>query len=72
MMSLGIAMLMFALFIGAVQITPANYPAFLMSHRVAFIVFAILCFGGIFASLARGRSRGVATIDLPNSTGSKP
>ncbi|MGA2368706.1 MAG: MFS transporter [Dehalococcoidia bacterium] len=57
MLSLGIVMLMFALFIGQVQITPANYPLFLVSSRMAFIVFAILCFGGIFASLARGKSR---------------
>ncbi len=57
MLSLGIVMIMFALFIGQVQIAPQNYPAFLSSSRTAFIVFAILCFGGIFASLARGKSR---------------
>ena len=57
MLSLGIVMLMFALFIGQVQITPANYPLFLVSSKTAFIVFAVLCFAGIFASLARGKSR---------------
>jgi MFS family permease len=57
MLSLGIVMLMFALFIGQVQITPANYPLFLVSSRTAFIVFTVLCFAGIFASLARGKSR---------------
>jgi EmrB/QacA subfamily drug resistance transporter len=57
MLSLGIVMIMFALFIGQVQILPESYPAFLTSSRTAFVVFAILCFGGIFASLARGKSR---------------
>jgi hypothetical protein len=51
MLSLGIVMLMFALFIAQVQIMPANYPLFLVSSKTAFIVFAVLCFAGIFASL---------------------
>ena len=57
MLSLGIVMIMFALYIGQVQIVPANYPAFIQASRVAFIVCAVLCFGGIFASMARGKSR---------------
>lgn len=56
-LSLGIAMLLFALYIGGVQITPEYHPAFLNSVRVAFIIFAVLCFVGVFASLARGRVR---------------
>lgn len=67
MFSLGIVMLMFALFIGQVQIQPENYPAFLMSNRMAFIVFAVLCFGGIFASLARGKSSGAVPMESQNS-----
>jgi EmrB/QacA subfamily drug resistance transporter len=55
--SMGVAMLMFALYIGSVQITPDRYPAFQESMRVSFIIFAILCFAGIFASLARGKVR---------------
>ncbi len=55
--SMGVAMLMFALYIGRVQITPEHYPLFLESIKTAFIIFAILCFGGIFASLARGKIR---------------
>jgi len=54
--SLGMAMLLFALYIGRVQITPENYPAFLESMRMAFIIMAALCFAGIFASIARGRA----------------
>jgi EmrB/QacA subfamily drug resistance transporter len=57
MLSLGTVMIMFALHIGKAQITPEYYDAFLLSARLAFIVFAVLCFGGIFASLARGKSR---------------
>jgi len=56
-LSMGVAMLMFALYIGNVQITPDKYPAFQESMRASFIIFAILCFGGMFASLARGKVR---------------
>lgn len=55
MLSMGIAMLLFALYMGRVQIVPQYYPLFLKSAKVAFIVFASLCFLGIFASLARGK-----------------
>lgn len=57
MLSLGIAMLIFAVYIGRVKITPEHYPLFLKSARVAFGVFAVLCFAGIFSSLARGKVR---------------
>ena len=55
--SMGIAMLIFALFIGRVEITTEYYPSFLAGMKMAFVIFAALCFGGIFASLARGRLR---------------
>lgn len=55
--SMGVAMLMFSLYIGKVQITPEHYLLFLQSMKTSFIIFAILCFGGIFASLARGKIR---------------
>ena len=54
MMSMGIVMLIFAVIIGNVQITPEYYPMFLQSMRISFIVFAVLCVLGVFASLARG------------------
>jgi len=57
MLSMGIATLVFSLFIGKVQITPAIYPLFLNSIRVSFIVFFVLCCCGVFFSLARGRLR---------------
>jgi EmrB/QacA subfamily drug resistance transporter len=55
MLSMGIATLTFALYLGRVRIAAANPASFLQSLKVAFAIFAILCFCGIFASLARGR-----------------
>jgi MFS family permease len=55
MLSQGIATLLFALYIGHVEITPSLYPLFLDSARTAFTIFAALCVGGIFASLTRGK-----------------
>ena len=57
MMSMGIVMLIFAVTIGNVQITPDSYPAFLQSMHIAFLVFSLLCIVGVFASLARGKVR---------------
>jgi MFS family permease len=55
--SISVAMLIFSLYVGQVQITPERYHAFLAGVRVIFAVFVVLCFGGIFASLARGKTR---------------
>ena len=57
MISMGIATLLFAIFIGKVQITTVYHPVFLRSVKVAFTIFSALCFGGIFASLTRGKLR---------------
>jgi EmrB/QacA subfamily drug resistance transporter len=57
MLSMGIAMLMSAIYIGRVEITPEYYSSFVAGMKVAFIIFAALCFVGIFASLARGNSK---------------
>jgi MFS family permease len=57
MMSLGIATLLFALYIGREEITPQYYPQFLQSTHTAFIIFAALCVAGIFFSLIRGKAR---------------
>ena len=56
-LSLGIATLFIALYVGSVEITPAVSEEFLESFNLAFVAFAILCFVGIFASLARGKVR---------------
>lgn len=60
MLSLGITLLIISLFIGRVEISPVYYPAFLSAMRTAFTIFAVLSFGGIFASLARGNVHGAA------------
>lgn len=57
MLSMGIAMLISAIYVGRVEITPEYYSAFVAGMKVAFIIFAALCFVGIFASLARGKSK---------------
>ena len=57
MLSMGIATLIFALFIGKAQITPEYYPALIQSIKVALIVFSCLCAVGIYFSLYRGRLR---------------
>jgi EmrB/QacA subfamily drug resistance transporter len=54
MMSLGIVTVALSLFVGNAQITPDRYPAFLQAFRLVFTASGLLCFGGIFASLARG------------------
>jgi EmrB/QacA subfamily drug resistance transporter len=58
MFSMGMTLLLFALYIGRVQITPENYHLFLTSMKTAFAISAVLCFAGIFASIARGRTHG--------------
>ena len=60
MASMAIAMVIFAVFIGREQITPANYDQFLKSVRVAFIISSLLCTAGIFFSAFRGELRGDA------------
>jgi MFS family permease len=53
MLSMGLAMMVFALFIGSVQITPDRFPALLQSIRMVFIIGTALCFAGIFAARSR-------------------
>ena len=54
MFSLGIAMLLFSVFIGDAAIGPANALRFLMAARAACGIFSALCLVGVFASRARG------------------
>lgn len=55
MLSMGIVMILFSVIIGKAGITPETYPEFLTSMRLAFIIFAVLCFAGIFIQLGGGR-----------------
>ena len=56
--SMGLVMMIIGLYLGDAEIDVANVPAFVDSMDVAFSVFAAMCFGGIFASMARGRGDG--------------
>jgi EmrB/QacA subfamily drug resistance transporter len=57
MFSMGIAMIVFALKIGRIQITPEYFTHFLTSTKTTLVIFAILCVLGTFASMARGKIR---------------
>jgi EmrB/QacA subfamily drug resistance transporter len=50
-LSMAIVMISFSIYFGSAQITPEYYPSFLASLPVMFIIFAVLCIGGIFAQL---------------------
>ncbi len=54
--SLGLVLLLFTLYIGNVQITPEYHGVFLQTVQTAFIIFSGLCVVGVFASLARGKA----------------
>ena len=56
MLSMGIAAMIFSIFIGKVQITPEYHPVFIRSVNIAFLIFCILCLLGFFASLISGKS----------------
>ncbi|MCX7815975.1 MAG: MFS transporter [Syntrophales bacterium] len=57
MLSMSITMLVFALCLGPIQITPEYHIPFIKSLKTTFAILALLCFVGIFASLARGKIR---------------
>lgn len=55
MFSMGITMLVFAVILGNHPISTANHHLFLKSVKLIFSILSVLCLGGIFASLARGK-----------------
>ncbi len=61
MMSMGIAMMLIAIFIGEQSINPSTYPGLISAMRTGFIVFSVLSLLGIFASLARHDTAGKIT-----------
>lgn len=54
--SMAIALMLLALYMGQEKINPGNYTQLMNSMKSGFIVFSVLCFAGIFASLARNKS----------------
>ncbi len=55
--SMAITMIIISVYIGRVVITPDYYVTFLTCVNVAFSIFAVLCFVGVFTSLTRGKVR---------------
>lgn len=55
MISMGITMLVFAVILGSRPIAVATQNLFLESSQLIFFILSIICCGGIFASLARGK-----------------
>ncbi len=58
MFSMGIVIVIFSVLIGKAEISPQTSEMFLSSAKIAFGLFSVLCFFGIFASAARGRIHG--------------
>ena len=57
MMSMGIAMMLLAVYIGGKEaINPSNFHGLTNAMRTGFVIFSILCILGVFASLARNKS----------------
>jgi EmrB/QacA subfamily drug resistance transporter len=67
MLSMGIAAMLLATFVGGAVITPGQHGAFITSTRISFLVFGSLCILGIFASLSRGSVRTKAGEQMPES-----
>ncbi len=55
MLSMGVAMMLFSIIIGRVEITPEYYPQFITSLHYAFVLFTGFCIVGIATSLKRGK-----------------
>lgn len=54
-LSMGMILVIFAVYIGAVQFTPQNYPELLSSIQTIFLISVVLSIMAIFASLARNK-----------------
>jgi MFS family permease len=57
LLSMAIVILIFAIYLGNVQILPQYYPVFLKSVNTAFIIYTLLCFGAVFALLLMGKNK---------------
>ena len=56
-LSMAIVTLTFTIYIGRTAITAEHHPNLLESMKISFVIFAILCFFGVIASLVRGKIR---------------
>lgn len=60
MLSMGIAMMLIAIYIGKQVINPDTFPGLIAAMRTGFVIFSVLSVLGIFASLARNEKLGSA------------
>jgi EmrB/QacA subfamily drug resistance transporter len=56
MLSMGVASLVLAVFVGPEAVGPARGSGFVAGMRAAFGLYSLVCVAGVFASLARGRA----------------
>ena len=56
-LSMAITAMVMHIYLGDAKMSKATIQPFLESSKVLFIIFIVLCFMGVFASLARGKSR---------------
>lgn len=56
-LSMGVVILIFDIYLGNVQIVPQYYSLFLKSTNIAFIIYTIICFLAIFALILMGKDR---------------
>lgn len=57
MLSMGIAMMIIAVVVGKVDITPDMSDELMSAMNIGFVVFFVMCFIGIFFSMVRGNVR---------------
>ncbi len=57
MLSMGIAMMILAVMVGKVEITPDVSNQLMDAMHIGFVIFAVMCTIGIFFSMARGNVR---------------
>lgn len=56
-LSMGVVILIFAIYLGNVQIIPQYYAIFLKSTNIAFIIYTLVCFIAIFTLLLMGKNK---------------
>jgi hypothetical protein len=59
MVSMGIMMILFSVYVGEAEIKPAYYPQFLESVRTGFIIFTCCSIIGLFCQLMARRAAGM-------------
>jgi len=56
-LSMGIVMMLLSILLGSVEISAEYFPDFISAVKLAFIIFSVICFIGIFISLKSGETQ---------------